>query len=138
MSKAEPSIMAVVSPTRVAAPCKFEETAMEMMKGTGLVFSFLQISMATGAIIRTVATLSTNAEMIPANRLRETAAHWTLGTLFMIMSARRSGIWLSMNICTRPMVPPIISRTLKSSAPMICLNGSIPEMMKITPEAKAM
>ena len=75
ISKAEPSMMAVVSPTRVAAPCRLEETAMEMMKGMGLVFSSFQISMATGAIIRTVATLSTKAEMIPANRLRETAAH---------------------------------------------------------------
>ena len=30
-----------------------------------------------------------------------------------------SGIWLSMNSCTRPMVPPIISRTLKSREEMI-------------------
>ena len=47
----------------------------EWLKGTGLVFSFLQISIATGAIISTVATLSTKAEMIPANKLSATAAH---------------------------------------------------------------
>ena len=72
---AEPSIIAVVSPTNVAAPWRLEETATEMMKGTGLVSSFLQTAMATGATIKTVATLSTNAEIIPAKRLRHTAAH---------------------------------------------------------------
>ena len=137
ISSAEPNMMAVVSPTRVAAPCRLEETAIAIIKGTGLVFSFLQISMATGAIIRTVATLSTKAEIMPANRDSETAAHWTLGTLFIIISARRSGIRLSMNSCTRPMVPPIISKTLKSREPMIWETGSIPERMKIAPEARA-
>ena len=68
-------MMAVVSPTSVAAPCRLLETAMAIIKGTELVFSFLQISSATGATIRTVATLSTNAEMIPANSARHTAAH---------------------------------------------------------------
>ena len=67
--------MAVVSPTRVAAPWRLEETAMAMRMGMGLVFSFLQISKATGATISTVATLSTKAEITPANRDRHTAAH---------------------------------------------------------------
>ena len=70
---------------------------MPMMKGTGLVLSFLQISMAMGAIIRTVATLSTKAEITPANRARATAAIWTLGTFSMMRSDSRAGILLSMN-----------------------------------------
>ena len=49
---------------------------MPMIKGTGLVLSFLQISRAMGATISTVATLSTKAEMMPANRARATAAIW--------------------------------------------------------------
>ena len=65
---------------------------MEIMNGTGLVSSFLQTAMATGATIRTVATLSTKAEMIPAKRLRQTAAHCTLGTRSIIHSAMRSGL----------------------------------------------
>ena len=124
--RAEPSMIAVVSPTSVAAPCRLEDTAMQMMKGTGLVFSLRQTATATGATIRTVATLSTNAEISPANRLRHTAAHRTLGTRFMIWSARRSGIRLSMNSCTMPMVPPIISSTLKSRLPGSSETGSIP------------
>src|SRR5699024_6800813 len=96
MSRAEPNIMAVVSPTRVAAPWRLEDTAMEMSTGTGLTLSLRQISMATGAIMRTVATLSTKAEIIPAKRLRDTAAHWTVGTFSIMRSAMRSGIRLSM------------------------------------------
>ena len=86
-----------MSPTKVAAPCRFDETAMAMIKGTGLVLSFLHISRAMGAIIRTVATLSINAETIPAKSERATAATITFGTLFMIISARRAGILLSIN-----------------------------------------
>ena len=131
-------MMAVVSPTRVAAPWRLEDTAMPMMKGTGLVLSFLQISKAMGATIRTVATLSTKAEMMPANRASATAAIWTLGTFSMMRSARRAGILLSMNSWTRPMVPAIISRTLKSMAPRIWSKGSIPVAMKIAAEPTAM
>ena len=131
-------MMAVVSPTRVAAPCRLEDTAMPMMKGTGLVFSFLQICMATGATISTVATLSTKAEMTPENRDSATAAHMTLGTLSIIRSASSSGILLSINRATRPMVPAIISRTLKSMAPKISFTGSIPVTMKMKAEPKAM
>ena len=84
-------MMAVVSPTRVAAPCRLEDTAMLMIKGTGLVLSFLQISRAMGATISTVATLSTKAEMMPANRARATAAIWTLGTFSMMRVGQEGG-----------------------------------------------
>ena len=111
--------MAVVSPTSVAAPCKLEDTAMPMIKGTGLVLSFLQMANATGAIIKTVATLSTKAEITPANSASATAAVLTLDTLDMIISASRDGILLSINSFTSPIVPAIISKTLKSIAPKI-------------------
>lgn len=41
-----------------------KETAIAIKKGTGLALSFLQISNTMGAIINTVATLSTNAEIM--------------------------------------------------------------------------
>ena len=58
----------VVSPTSVAAPCRLDETAMDRIIPTGLIFSFRQIAMPTGATISTVATLSMNAEIRPENR----------------------------------------------------------------------
>ena len=61
-----PSMIDVVSPTRVAAPCRLEETAMDRIMGTGEIFSFLQTAIPTGATMRTVATLSTKAEITPA------------------------------------------------------------------------
>ena len=110
---------------------------MAMIKGTGLVLSFLHISMAIGAIIRTVATLSTNAEIIPAKSESATAAACTVPTLSIMRSAMSAGILLSMNSCTSPMVPAIISRTLKSMDGMIWLSGSIPDMMNKSAEPSA-
>ena len=86
----------VVSPTSVAAPCRFEETAMQMMLDTGEILTFLQKASATGAIIRTVATLSTKAEIMPANRDIATTAHLTLGILEMSTSDISCGILDSM------------------------------------------
>ena len=137
ISSAEPSIIAVVSPTKVAAPCKLEETAIAIIKGTGFVFNFLQISRATGATISTVATLSTNAEIIPAKSAMATAAHLTFGTFSIIKSASNSGILLSMNRATIPIVPAIISKTLKSIAPTILPSGNIPVTIKIKAEPSA-
>ena len=94
MSTAPASRMEVVSPTRVAAPCRFEDTAMAMITGTGLVFSFFATASPTGATISTVATLSTKAEMMPENRLSATTAHWTLGTFCSSFSAMRAGMLL--------------------------------------------
>lgn len=82
----------VVSPTRVAAPWRFDETAMQIMLGTGEMLSFLHSASATGAIIRTVATLSTNAETIPAKRLMQTTAHLTLGIFDIRTSLISCGI----------------------------------------------
>jgi len=68
----------VVSPTKVAAPCRFEETAIAITLGTGDIFSFFAMVTATGATIKTVATLSTKAEIIPANKAKDIMAtlHW--------------------------------------------------------------
>ena len=67
--------MEVVSPTSVAAPCRLEETAMAITSGTGEIFSCFATASPTGATISTVATLSTKAEITPANRPSTTAAH---------------------------------------------------------------
>ena len=40
-------MMDVVSPTSVAAPCRLEETAMQMSSATGEIFSFLAMDSAT-------------------------------------------------------------------------------------------
>ena len=87
---------------------------MAMTIGTGLIFSRLEMAMATGATISTVATLSTKAEMSPANRASITTAHFTLGTWARRISAIRAGIRDSMNRDTMPMVPAIIISTFQS------------------------
>ncbi len=88
--------MEVVSPTSVAAPCRLEETATERIIGTGEMSSFLQTARATGAIIRTVATLSMKAETAPANRDIRMMTHMTLEHFPRIFSARRFGIFDSV------------------------------------------
>ncbi|OPZ66845.1 MAG: hypothetical protein BWY81_01644 [Firmicutes bacterium ADurb.Bin467] len=110
------SNMLVVSPTSVAAPCKLLEIAMQMIAGTGEMPSFLQIASATGAIIRTVATLSTNADTKPANSEMATVIHMTFGILAMMASLMRLGIFESMNRNTVPIVPAIIMSTFQSIA----------------------
>ena len=127
----------MVSPTKVAAPCKLDETAIAIINGTGFVFNFLQISRATGAIINTVATLSTNAEITPANKAIATAAHLTLGTFSIIRSASNSGILLSINNATIPIVPAIINRTLKSITPIIFSKDNIPLITNIPAAPRA-
>lgn len=74
-----PSRMLVVSPTSVAAPCKLEETAIEMRTGTGEMRSLRAMASPTGATISTVATLSTKALMNPANSASAQTAHRTFG-----------------------------------------------------------
>ena len=84
--------MEVVSPTRVAAPCKLEDTAMDKSMGIGLILIFLQMASPTGAIIKTVATLSIKADTEPANKDIKMITHITLEHLSNIISARRLGI----------------------------------------------
>ena len=71
----DPSMIDVVSPIRVAAPCKFDDTEMAIKAFTGDIFNFLQIASPIGATIKTVATLSTKADTIPANIASTTIAH---------------------------------------------------------------
>ncbi len=70
----------------------------------------------TGATISTVATLSTKALMTPATGPAPHTAHRTSGTWTMSCSASRAGILLWMKRDTVPIVPAIISSTLKSTA----------------------
>ena len=102
----------MVSPTMVAAPWRLEDTAMAMRTGTGDIFSFLEIARPMGATMSTVATLSTNALITPANRDSTVTAHLISGTLEINISASRAGMRLSINRVTSPMVPPIIRSTL--------------------------
>jgi len=89
----------------------------DVIKGTGFVRNLRQSSSATGATMRTVATLSTNAEITPANSAMHTAVICTVGTLSIKRSAKREGMRLSINSATRPMVPAIMRSTLKSILP---------------------
>ena len=122
----------VVSPTSVAAPCRFEETAMDRIIGMGEIFSFLQTAIPTGATIRTVATLSTNADMNPENRDMKMMTHITFFALSSSQSAIRFGILDCIKKSTRTMVPPIISRTFQLIADRIDPSGRIPLTMKIS------
>ena len=130
-------MMEVVSPTRVAAPCRLEDTEMQISMATGDIFSFLQMASPTGAIMRTVATLSTKADTMPANRDMATATHITLGVFLSIRSARRLGILDSMNRNTVPMVPASIMRTFQSMALAIRLTGMMPRATYSTAETNA-
>ena len=130
-------MMDVVSPTRVAAPCKLDETAMQMSSATGDILSFFAIDSAPGAIIRTVATLSTNADTTPANTDSATATHMTLGVFCSRRSAMRSGIFDSMNSATVPIVPASIKRTFQSMAVKTEARGIAPETTKMTAEMSA-
>ena len=85
---------------------------MAISTGTGEIFSLREIARPTGATISTVATLSTNALMTPANSASTVTAHLTLGTLTISTSARYAGMRLSMNSVTVPIVPAIMSSTL--------------------------
>mgnify|MGYP007128602244 CR=1 FL=1 len=67
-----PSIMEVGSPIKVAAPCKLEEMAMVIRRGTGEVFSFLAIAKAIGVSMSKVETFSSKALIPPAKRARKT------------------------------------------------------------------
>jgi len=127
----------VVSPTSVAAPCRLEAIAIETMLETGDIFNFLAIVKATGATMRTVATLSTNAEMMPAKSDRAMIAHLTLGIFSIMMSARSAGIFDSMKKNTTPMVPAIIRMTFQSTEKKTSLQGKIPSSTNKAAEAQA-
>ena len=85
-----------MSPTSVAAPCKFDAIAIAIMLFTGDILSFLDIVSATGATIRTVATLSTKADITPAKSESAIIAHLTLGIFAIMISARSAGIFDSI------------------------------------------
>ena len=127
----------VVSPTSVAAPCKLDETAMQMRSATGLVPRRVAMASATGATIRTVATLSTNAEIKPANTDSATATHMTFGVFFSSRSAMRSGIFDVMNSDTVPIVPASIIRMFQLISPSAAETGIAPETTIMTAEASA-
>ncbi len=112
--------------------------AMQIRLGTGEIFSFLEMFKATGAIISTVATLSTKAETTPAKIEREMIAHFMFGIFSMIKSARSDGIFDSMKSATMPIVPAIIIKTFQSNVLSRSLKGRKPSAMKTTAEPKAM
>ncbi len=105
---------------------------------TGDIFSFFEMVRATGATIKTVATLSTKAEMNPENRDNAIIAHLTFGVFAIIRSARREGIFESINSETTPMVPAIISMTFQSTEPKTLPMGRMPSITKSAADANAM
>ena len=128
----------MVSPTSVAAPSIFEKMATLITIGIGDIFNFLATIMVIGTIIKTVATLSTNADIIPAKIDNDTINHFVFGTLFIIVSDNSDGIFDSINNDTIPMVPVIINNTLKSISLIALSIGIIPIMIKIIAIVKAM
>ena len=110
---------------------------MEMSIATGEMPSFFAIARPTGAIMSTVATLSTNAETTPANSDIATTTHITFGVFLRISSAMRLGIWDWMNSETVPIVPASIRRTLKSIASASPLRGTRPLRRKSAPLVSA-
>ena len=117
---------------------------MEMMAGTGDIFCFLHTARAMGAIIKTVATLSTKADTTPESTAIATMAILTFPNLDSMTSAMRMGIFDSMNRVTIPMVPAIIMRILKSMAPTtvprpnsISSQKKVSHTEKITAEQRA-
>ena len=104
------------------------DTAIAIIIPTGLTFNLFETARAIGAIIRTVATLSINADTIPANNDNNTMVHLTFGTFSIITSAIKAGILLSIIRVTVPIVPNKISKTLKSTATITSDNGSIPNI----------
>ena len=86
----------------------------------------LAMRMKHSFYMSTVATLSTNAEIRPENRLSATMAHWTFGVIFSSPSAMRRGILLSMNSSTMAMVPVSIMSTFQLTACGAALSGTIP------------
>ena len=131
------SMIEVVSPTRVAAPCRFEETAIERIIPTGLIFSFRQMARPTGATMRTVATLSIKAEITPANRDIRMMTHITFFDLSRRISARSPGMPDSIKYSTMIMVPTIIIRTFQLIVPGSSRTGSTPETRKTPAAASA-
>ena len=64
--------------------------------------------------MRTVATLSTKADTMPAKRLMITIIHFTVDTFPMIISPSLFGISDSMKSVTVPIIPEIIMSTFQS------------------------
>ena len=110
---------------------------MQISSGTGLVPSRVAIASATGATISTVATLSTNAEIKPANTDSATATHMMFGVLRSRRSAIRSGIFEAMNSETVPIVPASIIRMFQSICVSASETGSAPEIIMIAADASA-
>ena len=124
-------------PHSVAAPCRLEDMAMVIMLFTGEISSFLQIVIATGATISTVATLSTNAEIRPANSAKDMIAQRTFGIFFIIKSASKEGILDAIKSDTIPIVPPIIISTFQSIENKNLCIGNIPAATKIIADTNA-
>ena len=69
---------------------------MQMIMGTGLILSFLQMARPTGATMRTVATLSMNADMMPEKSDIRIVTHMTFFEMRRSASAILFGILDSM------------------------------------------
>ena len=108
-------------------------TDTAITKGTGDILVFLAMSKAIGATINTVATLSTNAETIPANAANKMMAHLVDDTLLIIQSANKAGIPDSINSETTTMVPAMIINTFQFIAEEKTLLSSVKPISKNTP-----
>jgi hypothetical protein len=101
-----------VSPTSVAAPCKFEDTAILIITGIGDIFAFFEIAIPIGASIKTVATLSIKAEIKPLSTDNKITVIKVFGIAVAILSASLLGMPLSENTPTTTIIPNSIITTL--------------------------
>ena len=80
------------SPIKVAAPCRLEQIASPIKRGTGLILHFVATLKAIGAINKTTATFSKNIDNIPLTAQIINIAPQTLLALDAKTPARKSGI----------------------------------------------
>ncbi len=85
-----------------------------MISGTGEILSFLDISIAIGATIRSVDTFSRKALINPVKAARKITAHFTLEARRIIWSLKKSGTLESIKSETTPAVPTNIKMTFQS------------------------
>ena len=79
------------SPTKVAVPSRLDITASPTINIVGFIFNFLHRLNAIGAITRTVATFSTNMEIMPVIARISTMATPVEGEIFTSQSAIFAG-----------------------------------------------
>lgn len=121
------------SPIKVAVPCRLLETAIAIIMFTGLILSLLAKDNAIGATIKTVATFSTKAEIMPVKRQIKSTAHAVFLALSTMISAIYVGTRLLIKISATKSVPTKIPITFQ----LIAFKASLGETASNNKRSKA-